>query len=221
MASRVVSVREAAQLLGVNRQRVLQRIAEGSLQAEKVGGRWLLDAATLRPARRSRPLSPRMGWALAQAVEGRPAQVRRDEVRRLDERLHRLRGSDAQAVPALVRSWLGERARRVELEMHPDDLTEVREDPRLRLSGISDPRAGLASGADLEAYIEEGQLDGFADDYFLDLDAAVESPNIVLHVSAVPMDEVPRLFSAADLFERGGPRETRAALELLGLGVDA
>lgn len=216
MAARLVSVQEAAQLLGVTRQRVLQRIAEGSLRAEKVGSRWVIDATALSPARTSRPLSPRMVWALARALEGRHVEVRSDEVRRVSERLERLDGSDPRAVAALVRSWLSDRARRLELEVHPEDLDELRKDPRLNLSGVSDPRAGLSSGRDLEAYIEQGQLDGLAEDYFLDLNAKPEHPNVVLHVSPVAMDGVPRLFSAADLLERGGPRETRAALALIG-----
>jgi hypothetical protein len=60
-----MSVPAAAVHLGVSEARVRQRIEEGSLVAEKVGGRWLLDlspiAAAARPAR-GRPVSPQSVW---------------------------------------------------------------------------------------------------------------------------------------------------------------
>lgn len=217
MRSQMVPVSEAARRLGVNRFRVHQRIAAGSLKAEKVGSSWLVDAAGLRPARASRPMSPSMVWALARAGEGKAPDVRPAERSRLNEKLWRLREEPADELPRLVSSWLADRARRVELEVHPEDLPELRADPGLRLSGVSDPRAGLASGSDLEAYVAAGDLDELADRYFLDLDAQPERPNVILHVLDQALHgDVPRLFSAADLFERGGAREERAGLELLG-----
>lgn len=60
-----MSVSEAAAHLGVSEVRVRQRIEDGSLVAEKVGGRWLLDLnsidAAARPAR-GRPVSPLSVW---------------------------------------------------------------------------------------------------------------------------------------------------------------
>jgi len=63
-----VSVAEAASLLGVNVQRVHQRITDGSLRAERIGHQWVIDDADLirlghRPT--GRPLSSRSAWAMA------------------------------------------------------------------------------------------------------------------------------------------------------------
>lgn len=47
----LVSVSEAAQLLGVSRQRILQRITEKSLPAERVGRDWVIArGAVVKPA---------------------------------------------------------------------------------------------------------------------------------------------------------------------------
>lgn len=66
-----LSVSEAAGILGVNVKRVHQRIADGSLSAERVGHQWVIEEADLarldrRPA--GRPLSARSAWALAVAA---------------------------------------------------------------------------------------------------------------------------------------------------------
>ena len=99
----------------------------------------------------------------------------------------------------------------------PQDVAQLRADRRLALSGISDPRAGLSSLAEVEAYVGRDDLGALADDYFLDLDHRPDAPNVVLHVVESPLGEPPRLFSAADLFDRRGPREVRAGLEILRL----
>lgn len=65
-----LSVLEAAKRLGVSPARVRQRIDDGSLIAEKVGGRWLvdLDASQPAPAQRGRPVLPSsVWWSLASA----------------------------------------------------------------------------------------------------------------------------------------------------------
>lgn len=211
----MVPVSEAASRLRVSRGRVHHRIAAGSLRAEKVGSTWLVDVEGLQPARASRPMSQPMALALAMLAESQIPPVRPSESARLKEKLNRLRSMPTDEIPPLVSSWLADRARQIELEMHPDDLAELRRDDRLKLSGVSDPRAGLSSSVDLEAYVQPDDLEAIARDYFLDLHAHPARTNVVLRVAEVPMSEVPRLFSAADLFDRGGPRERRAGLELL------
>ena len=44
---RLVSVQEAADLLGVNRQRVHQLLDGGKLEGAKVGGTWIVDRASV------------------------------------------------------------------------------------------------------------------------------------------------------------------------------
>ena len=48
MSGVLVSVAEAAAMLGVHPQRVHQRIREGSLPAEKVGHQWAVEMDDLR-----------------------------------------------------------------------------------------------------------------------------------------------------------------------------
>lgn len=65
-----LSVPQAAERLRVSPARVRQRIDDGSLVAEKIGGRWLvdLDASSSAPVRLGRPVSPSsVWWSLASA----------------------------------------------------------------------------------------------------------------------------------------------------------
>jgi len=141
----LVPVSEAARRLGVNRSRVHQRIADGSLRAEKVGSIWLVDAADLRPPRRSRPMSHRMARALAELYDGGSPGVSGAEMARLRVKVEALRSGPEEDLPARVSAWLADRAERVELAVHTQDVAQLRADRRLALSGISDPRAGLSS----------------------------------------------------------------------------
>ncbi|MEO6019723.1 MAG: helix-turn-helix domain-containing protein [Knoellia sp.] len=59
-----MSVGQAAERLGVSPARVRQRIGAGTLVAEKIGGRWLVDLAVSSPAplQAGRPVSPASVW---------------------------------------------------------------------------------------------------------------------------------------------------------------
>jgi excisionase family DNA binding protein len=211
----LVPVSEAARRLGVNRYRIHQRIAAGSLRAKKVGSLWLVDAGDLRPGRRSRPMSSRMARALAELYDGGAPDVSGSESARLRVKVEALREGPQEDLPAKVSAWLADRAERVEAAVHPQDVAQLRADPRLAPSGVSDPRARLSSSAEVEAYVGRDDLGGLAADYFLDLDQRPDAPNVVLHVVESPVSVPPRLFSAADLFDRRGAREVRAGIELL------
>jgi excisionase family DNA binding protein len=212
----MVPVSEAARRLGVSRHRVHQRIARGGLRAQKVGTIWLVDARDLRPARRTRPMSARMAWALAELLEGGSPPVAPSELRRLREKADWIRSApEEEDVPAAVSSWLAARGRRIEAQLHGGDLAELRSDPRLVLSGVSDPRAGLSSSGDVEAYVSPDDAEAISAEYYLDLRGRPVSPNVILHVAEVPTSGVPALMSAADLFDRGDPRELRAGVEML------
>jgi len=56
-AGDVVSVTEAAEMLGVSRQAVLQRIESGSLPAERKGRQWMIPRTAVAPGRPGRPSS--------------------------------------------------------------------------------------------------------------------------------------------------------------------
>jgi excisionase family DNA binding protein len=89
LAEDVVTVREAADRLGVSTQRVRQLISRGALSGRRASGGWLIDAdcvASRSPAA-GRPVSSRTAWAvlrlLSSALEhvpsGPPASDREDE----------------------------------------------------------------------------------------------------------------------------------------------
>lgn len=66
-----LSVSEAAARLGVSPIRVRQRIEEGSLVAEKVGDRWLVDLSVIPSSRpRGRPVKPEVVWDAIRCVAG-------------------------------------------------------------------------------------------------------------------------------------------------------
>lgn len=110
-----MSISEAAERLGVNVQRVHQRIAEGSLRAERVGSQWTIDEADLVRIDQhgaGRPLSGRSAWDLIVVTlleDGRPSipdalfqafenadprsHSREDLSRRLTEAAHALSAS--------------------------------------------------------------------------------------------------------------------------------
>jgi excisionase family DNA binding protein len=70
-----MSVSDAAERLAVSPARIRQRIADGSLVAEKVGGRWLVDleASTSESLPRGRPVAPAsVWWSLLAAELARP-----------------------------------------------------------------------------------------------------------------------------------------------------
>lgn len=229
--SSLIPVSQAAKELGVSRQRVLQRLNDGSLVGEKLGSQWLILRESLGPAARTRPLSDRMGWALVSALSGQqPKSLRPSESARLKERIDRLQSHDPASSAGLLASWLRARAQKIVLEAHPEDLAELRQDERLVLTGISDPRAGLASASELDAYISRAEVRSFADDHFLEMDGPVEAPNITLRL--VTEDLWPKLqetsrqegpdprvapvaLSIVDLVERGNSREVRAAHEMM------
>lgn len=208
-----VSVPEAAGLMGVSVARARRLAAEGRVRARMVGGRWLVDAASLPSApRRSRPMSPRMAWALVVLSDGgKPDWVEPRESYRLRRALERLAADDEPEM--LLRSWLASRAERRQLSAA--DVSGLRSDARVVLSGLSDARAGLSAAGDVEGYVQAGDADAVIRDHLL-IDAG-PSADVVLHVSPLlPEVPVPLLLVIADLADHDGPRELARARELIG-----
>jgi excisionase family DNA binding protein len=75
-----VSVAEAAKSLGVGVSRIHQRIADGSLRADRVGSQWIVDELSLLWAvehkKPGRPLSARSVWAIIALAEGDDESLR-------------------------------------------------------------------------------------------------------------------------------------------------
>lgn len=224
-----LSVAQAAERLGVSVPRIHQRIADGSLAAERIGSQWAVDEhSLLRIQERSkagRPLSGRSAWAVIAASEGDRDRLYRSgsaasararmQLRRLLEPAGEPSvGEEAvRELAVSLRSMLRNRAERRLFRAAPADLPDLRSDERWAAL-IDVGASGIASG-DVEAYVAQSDVDRLVKDYLL-VDADREA-NVVLHV--VPDGQHPfpnsRLRLAADLAEHRGPREEVRAAQLL------
>lgn len=224
-----VSVAQAAERLGVSVPRIHQRIADGSLSAERIGSQWVVDERSLlRVQERSkagRPLSVRSAWAVIAASEGdrdrlRPsgpaawARARKQLSGLLESAAEPVSGeAEVRDLAVSLRSLFRNRAQRRQLRAASADLVDLRADERWAL--IVDLGASGIASADVEGYLGESDVASVLKDYLL-----VESDNdanVVLHV--IPDEQYPypdsRLRLAADLAEYRGPREEGRAAELL------
>lgn len=234
-----ISVSEAAQLLDVHVQRVHQLIASGALPAERVGRQWVIERADVaRHDRRGagRPLSARSAWNLvAVAAEARghedewsilsPSERSRARAR-LREFLALFDGPapkderEVGSLAASLRALLKNRAERLSFNASRRDLGELRSDDRLRLSGISLPGSGIASGDIVEGYVEQGDVDRLVHDYLL-AEGGAANANVILHV--FDPDSMPQrgfdasnwLLLAVDLADHHRPREQARAVEIV------
>jgi hypothetical protein len=214
--------------------RVHQRIADGSLPAERIGSQWVIDEASLpsvlEASRSGRPMSERSAWALLafsqdpHLLDGLASWERARAGNRLRQLLAGSGPDDAlsedqvRATAKALRFLLRKRAERRLFRASPRDLPDLRQDNRVVLSGLSHPRSGIASGDLVEGYAAVDGLDGLVNEFLLSRAMAEEDANVVLHVG--PMvpgggEAVTTLLLAADLVEHRRPREEARAAELL------
>lgn len=246
----LVSVTQAASLLGVTPTRVRQRIAEGSLPAEKVGRTWVLDRATVVPAVPGRPLEAAMALAVAAAWDGIPPRPAFWQEARVRAKVREIENWSDDDLPRVVSHTFARRARRRVIHLPRARVAALRADSRVLKSGVCDPRlvivcepAKLPSHASvlLEAYLPWRYFAAVLRDHGLPswdqmgkdaspgsshelttatatatataTDAGTELP-VVLRRSDGWLEQVPRLFSMADLLERQDNICTDAAVRL-------
>jgi len=207
-----VSVSDAAEQLSVSPQRVRAMLKDGIIRGEQIGGRWLVDASSLRGAGRpsGRPFSERIAWALMDLADGRvPAELSQPERSRLKARWRVLVNSE-DAVHALH----GAMARRGECSRwSAPDPAGLLEDERLVRSGKSDPRSGISAGGYAEGYVEDRDFEALVADHLL---VPARGPeNVLLRRVHRPVSApLPWLAVAADLAD-GDAREAQQAAILL------
>lgn len=224
-----VSVAEAARRLGVSVPRIHQRIADGSLRAERVGSQWVVDELSLlRVAERrapGRPLSLRSAWALiamaerdTDALAGLTAAERARARGRLERLLAQVAATpqqeaDIRRIASGLRSLLGKRAHRELRKAAESDLASLRQDPRWQ-SLLSPAASGIAM-LDVDGYLAAGDLKSLTEDFLL-MPASADA-NVIIHVLPEGQKAYPRsrLLLAADLAEHRGPREEARAAQLL------
>lgn len=229
-----LSVPQAAERLGVSPARVRQRIEDGSLVAEKIGGRWIvdLDASQPAPAQLGRPVSSSsVWWSLVSAGVAKAAlphsavsaavsdiQLSRSSRNRA---VHRLADAVLDRDHEVLLAWLSNRASRHLYVAAASDLAAMRGDSRLVPSGVSHPDSNLDDPRVVEAYVSLVDLESVVSGYWLERPVVDERPNVVLHVAPLRPLEVGPMLLAADLFEHRGPREVQRAHELLNAAIDA
>ena len=224
-----VSVSEAADLIGVSVPRIHQRIADGSLRAQRIGAQWVIDELSLlRIAERhrpGRPLSTRSAWAIiATSLDNQPALTGLAHAERLRARA-RWNGllesasrcsateDDVRHLSTTLRSVFRNRASRLQRTAAVADLSRLRQDHRWQAL-VSPAQTGIAS-ATVEGYLSADDLDPISREYLLvpvDTDA-----NVVIHVLPAGQHPYPTstLRLAADLADHRSPREELRAAELL------
>ncbi|GAA3285285.1 helix-turn-helix domain-containing protein [Paenarthrobacter aurescens] len=220
-----LSIPELAKRLNVNESRVRQLVHSGRIRGQRIGGRWIIeesDAAQYRPGKPAgRPLSERSAWQLVSCFWDDPQlhsaldyfEPSPLEKHRLNERISRLQNSPGPL--ELLSAWLANRAEKFEFSSSPADIAELREDNRVRPSGVSHPRSGLLANSELEAYVRRDELKDIVRDWLLVEPAPGKKPNVILRAAEHIPDELPPLLVAADLAERPGVREQQAAREIL------
>lgn len=224
-----VSVAEAAKRLGVGVPRIHQRIADGSLRAERIGSQWVVDELSLlRVAERreaGRPLSARSAWALVALAENDVAKLAglaSAERARAKVRLERLlalvaeppRGeADVRRVASVLRSVFRNRAGRELRKVALADIAGLRDDTRW--ASILSPAVSRIASSDIDGYLAADDVQPLSQDYLLM--AAGGDANVVIHVLPAGQKAYPesKLLLAADLAEQRGPREELRAAELL------
>jgi excisionase family DNA binding protein len=215
-----LSVAEAASRLGVNPSRVRALVAAGRLEATKIGGRWLVDAASVarrkeRPPRRGRAFTSAKAWGvLLVAVGRRPAWLGVEDLSRVRRALRE---------QGLLALWprLGARAAVQRLRAHPSDLERIAAEAGAVLAGASaavEHHLDLVGAGQLEVYFPEQRLARLVKRYALEPD---DHPNLLLKAVAEPWPFDPQETVApasvvgVDLVESDDPRSRRAGEELL------
>lgn len=157
----LLSVHQAAEALGVDDSRVRQLLRAGRLQGQRVGGRWLVDGASVRNrmdrgASSGRPLSTRNAWGLLALLAGhRPAGLSDAERSRVAARLRNLAAHE-RLPAARLRELLEARAETRLYRVHSGMLASVLAHPDVVTAGVS---AAMQAGAD---YVAPGRAEIYA-----------------------------------------------------------
>ncbi|MFS8102232.1 helix-turn-helix domain-containing protein [Lentzea alba] len=226
-----LSVREAAERLGVNQARVRALLSAGQLAGRRIGSRWVVDgdavSARLEIAAtdRGRPLSTKSAWCTAALLDGQETSwLTTSERSRLRARLNRHPASEVHT----YRWWMQSRARSIRYRIAAGDIPELLKDHRVVAGGISAAghyALGLAFGDEAEIYVSSSDASRLVDEFFL-----IESyqGNLLIHVEDSDADwhqrtaaatdgglVAPRLIVAADLMDSADTRSRSLGAQLL------
>jgi excisionase family DNA binding protein len=245
----VLSVHEAADVLGVSMERVRQMIRAGQLPARRSSAGWLISADAVAERSRSvhngRPHEPRTAWsaiallAAAMACAAQSAPDRAVSVaeavpdRKLRHRVLRLLASMPDPVADVV-PWyrlLSARGQVRHLWAHPGVLDRLASDPQVSRGGAEALPAGhdglTARPGRMDLYVSEAHAEDLIRQYRMrdDRDGQV---HLVIVPSSVPPELAPGggvpvavPAAASDLLEEDDPRARYAATIQLKAYQDA
>jgi hypothetical protein len=157
-------------------------------------------------------MSARVAWEFISLLSDGPlGSVTQPELSRLRAKQRALLAAPDPAT--LLRSWLTRRALLVRFAIAPGDVKGLLADPRIVPSGVSDDRANLSAGGEVEGYAHADDLAGITSDHLL---STTGRHNVWLHVTDRRLPSPPPLGAViADLADHDAPREDRAVLDLL------
>lgn len=207
-----MGTQEAADRLGVSRNRVGDLIRQGTLQATRVGRIWVVDEVSLNlveaqgPGGRTRPLLPVSAWAVALIVEGHDPKWLAPDSR---DRLMRRIAAKRRATTAEWAAWMRRRSTEtVGVWIHPE-LSDRLGNHLLRFD-IEDVPSGLkVEGGNLHGWTSHSGLVGLVQDEAV---LASSRPNTIVRVWPREVDKIlkiPGLIAAADLLEADDSRSRR------------
>jgi excisionase family DNA binding protein len=222
----LLSVREAADRLGVGPVAVRQQIASGRLPAVKRGRSWWLDERVVQRIVRQRPgagrpLSPAMAWAVLLLASGDATAAK--EVAGRDRYSSRARAWLRDHALREYAPRLRARSESEEFHAHPSELARILERPDVLATGISagDVVGLVGPRLAVEVYAPAGHRDAVVEEHALMPGAGPVRvrwvPDEVWSLLDRDADRVaPRAAVLVDLLESDEPRARRQASRALG-----
>jgi hypothetical protein len=218
----LVSVPDAARELDRDPSRVRALIADGSLRADKIAGRWLVHWESVVTRRREpmppgRPMAAHNAWALLLAASGGPFPEGLDPAQRW-----RLRQALQRQGLVAIRGRLERRAHVERFWALPGELHALRASKDITLTGSSAAQdLSLAAPDTIDAYVPADRLNAVVAEHGLQEARRVGDDNVILR--AVPVDawrlsgrgSAPIAAVALDLSYYPDSRSARAGHELL------
>lgn len=230
----MLSVKEAAEALSLSPARIRKLIEDGKIRADKVGSQWILDELEVKRYRKApggRPAHHDTAWGYLNSLEDRRKKVPSEgggayerklpqTSRQTLERWTRwtdrlLSSSTGDELLINFLSKVDSRAERRLFTADRDDIPDLRSDPRIVLAGVSHPSSGLLTNSEVEAYVDDDDVESLRKDFFLIPAKSDRAANVILHVADEIPEKLPLAAVAADLAEHHGPREQDQATKLL------
>lgn len=219
-----VALREAAERIGVSQRRARAMIAAGQLEAEKVGGRWVVDPESLDRVAAARrrdgpPWTPLLAWAYLLCRDGDPNAF--DGLSRVSRHRVRQRAGASLALDELAALAL-RRAEVWRCRAHPsviDELLDAGVASGLSAAAALGVGLGVRPGEHADVYLPWSRAQQLVDELAL---APARGADVNAIVRVVPESAwrlgrrkvAPVLAVALDLAEHDDPRSREAAAHL-------